>query len=122
MKYYKATAPALILSTILVLGGVEPANAEHDLLAGKKIYDQTCVACHGANGNGTIPGAPDFSREHGVLAQSDEILLKHLLKGFQGNGSPMAMPAKGGNEDLTIKDLRNVLRYLHQKFHYKSYN
>ena len=34
----------------------------------------------------------------------------------------MAMPAKGGNDDLTIKDLRDVLIYLHEKFHYKSYN
>ena len=42
---------------------------------------------------------PDLSRDDGVLTQSDEILLKHLLHGFQSPGSPMAMPAQGGNDD-----------------------
>ena len=30
-------------------------------LTGEEIYKQTCVACHGANGQGAVPGAANFS-------------------------------------------------------------
>ncbi len=122
MKYYRATVATFILTVITVLGGIDPANAKEHTLAGEEVYNQTCVACHGANGNGTVPGAPDFSRKGGVLAKPDEVLLKNMLNGFQSSGSPIAMPAKGGNEDLTVKDLRKVLNYLRSRFHQKSFN
>ena len=93
-----------------------------DPAAGEEIYNETCIACHGEDGAGEVPGAPDFAEPDGVLSQSDEILLRHILDGFQSEGSQMAMPAKGANEDLTIKDLRDVLSFMHQKFHYKFYD
>lgn len=89
--------------------------------AGEEIYNQTCVACHGEKGKGTVPGAPDLTKTQGVLAQSDTVLLEHILSGFQSSGSPLAMPAKGANQDLTIRDIQNVLDYLHQHFHYRTY-
>lgn len=89
---------------------------------GEHIYHQTCVACHGADGKGTVPGAPDFTKEAGTLVQSYETLLKHMLNGFQSPGSPMAMPPKGGQEALTVEDLRQVLAYLHQRFHWRTYH
>ncbi len=88
---------------------------------GEAIYNQTCVACHGEDGKGVIPGAPDLTKNEGALTKPYETLLKHILDGFQSPGSPLAMPAKGGNETLTIKDLREVLAYLHQKFHWRTY-
>ena len=30
--------------------------------SGEEIYAQTCVACHGADGKGALPGVPSFSR------------------------------------------------------------
>ncbi len=117
----RSVSVALVLAIGLMSGIPTNATANGNPRAGEAVYNQTCVACHGENGKGEIPGIPDFSRDDGVLTLSDEILLKHLLHGFQSQGSPMAMPAKGGNDDLTIKDLRDVLVYLHQKFHYKSY-
>lgn len=89
--------------------------------AGERIYNQTCVACHGGNGKGTIPGAPDFTKERGVMFQSNAVLLDHILNGFQSAGSQMGMPAKGANEDLTTSDIKNVLDYLRQHFHYETY-
>lgn len=89
--------------------------------AGEAIYNQTCVACHGANGKGTVPGAPDFTKKRGVMYQSDTVLLDHILNGFQSAGSPLEMPAKGANDALTIADLKNVMDYLHQNFHYRTY-
>lgn len=81
-------------------------------LTGEAIYNQTCVACHGADGKGAMPGVPDLSRKDGPLAKSDEKLLKRIIEGFQSPGSPMAMPAKGGNPSLTDQDIREVLSFL----------
>ena len=88
-----------------------------DPKAGEKIYNETCVACHGEDGKGTIPGAPDLNqRGEGVLSKSHEVLAKHIKDGFQTPGAPIAMPPKGGNPDLTDADIENVHAYLHQQF------
>lgn len=85
-------------------------------LSGKDIYNQTCVACHGANGAGAIPGTPDFTSPGGALSKSDEELITSITVGFQSPGSPMAMPAKGGNPDLNAADVAAVLGYLRESF------
>jgi mono/diheme cytochrome c family protein len=81
--------------------------------SGESIYKQTCVACHGPNGEGAIPGVPKFNER---LSKSDDVLLTNIKNGFQSEGSPMAMPAKGGNASLTDADLQEVLLYLRQNF------
>ena len=85
-------------------------------LSGKDIYSQTCVACHGANGTGAIPGTPDFTRPGGPLSKSDDELVHNISAGFQSRGSSMAMPAKGGNPDLNAADVTAVLVYLRESF------
>jgi len=107
MRYGK-----LIFVGSLLLGSTTHA-AE---LSGKAVYDGTCVACHGPDGKGAIPGAPNFTEKNGPLAKPDGLLKKHILEGFQSTGSPMAMPPKGGNPSLTGADIDNVLRYLRSRF------
>ncbi len=85
-------------------------------LSGKDIYLQTCIACHGADGKGTVPGASDFSRPEGPLSQSDEVLVQHITDGFKSKGSPMAMPPKGGNSSLNNDDIQAVLKYIREHF------
>jgi len=89
-------------------------------LTGQAIYKQTCVACHGANGQGTVPGAANFTDEKGVLSKSDSVLLAHIINGFQSPGSPMAMPPRGGNPKLTDDDLKQTLAYIRQTFGQKK--
>jgi len=111
---------ALILSAVIIGASTciavafdkVGANIEH----GKKIYDETCVACHGANGKGEVPGAPDFTKKHGRLAEPDQTLFDHVKDGFRSSGSPMAMPSKGGNPDLSDQDIKDVLGYMHHDF------
>lgn len=85
-------------------------------LGGEAVFNQTCVVCHGANGKGTVPGAPDFTSASGPLAKSDDVLIRHILEGFQSPGSPMSMPARGGNPKLTPADLQAALEYIRQTF------
>ncbi len=83
---------------------------------GEKIYQQTCIACHGADGKGALPGAPNFADKSGPFSKPDSELLRNIIQGYQGPGSPMAMPPKGGNPGLTRQDLRQVLVYMRKEF------
>tara|TARA_R110001592_G_scaffold148073_3_gene372719 strand:- start:10105 stop:10728 length:624 start_codon:yes stop_codon:yes gene_type:complete len=93
-----------------------PSVGDGSSLTGKAIYDQTCVACHGANGKGAIPGVPDLTKSDGRMSQSDDVLLVNIVRGLQSPGSTMAMPPKGGNADLSENDLRAVIGYLRSSF------
>jgi len=87
-----------------------------DTAAGKAVFSQTCVACHGADGTGTIPGVKDFSAKDSPLSKSDEELVNNITNGFQSPGSFMAMPPKGGNPALTEADIKAVLVYIRATF------
>ena len=91
-----------------------------DAAKGKAVYDGTCIVCHGANGKGEIPGTPDFTKASGPLSQDDAVLIDHISNGFESPGAAMPMPARGGNENLSDKDISNVLAYLHEKFGHKK--
>lgn len=47
--------------------GLDHANSE-------ALYRQTCIACHGADARGALPGVPDFTADGGRLAKPDEVL------------------------------------------------
>lgn len=102
-----------IVQTVAFNGGSAPVSSA---FSGAEVYTQSCIACHGANGKGTVPGAPDFTQANGRLSQSDEVLLRNMSQGVQSPGSPMAMPPKGGNSSLTEADLQAVLVYLRETF------
>lgn len=83
---------------------------------GKSVYERTCVACHGADGKGTLPGVGALGGKTGRLAKSDAVLLKSILEGTRTPGSPMAMPPKGGDPTLTEGDAAAVLQYMRNAF------
>ena len=84
--------------------------------SGRRIYESTCVACHGADGEGTLPGVPDFTDPSGRLSKPDGELIEAMVNGVQGPDSPLAMPPKGGNPALTRDDLERVLHYMREEF------
>ena len=107
-----------VLSLGLVMVGVLLAHgAQADpLVRGREVYEGTCSACHGADGSGALPGVPVLTAHDSPLANPDEVLVERMMNGFQSPGSPMAMPAKGGNPSLTEEDIRAVLGYLRAEF------
>ena len=95
------------------------AVADDDTTAvsvGRVIYSQTCIACHGTNGKGAIPGVADLTKGDGALSKPDEALLNSITEGFQSPGSALAMPPRGGNPTLTEEDVEAVLAYLRAEF------
>lgn len=84
--------------------------------AGEKLYNSTCVACHGANGKGKLPGVPDFTKSDGRLTKSDDVLVTNIMEGFKSPGSSMAMPAKGGISSLTKEQAGAIVQYMRQAF------
>lgn len=95
---------------------VAPAGAAGNPVRGAQVYQETCVACHGANGKGALDGVPDLTGPAGRLAQTDDVLLRHMMDGFQSPGSLMPMPPRGGNPDLSDQDMRDVLAHMRKNF------
>jgi len=78
---------------------------------GKRIFQNRCVACHGADGtgmNGTL--AADFVNDKTRLAKSDEVLLLSIENGVPGT----TMVAWGAMVDEQQR--RDVLAYIRATF------
>lgn len=105
-----------VLTFVPLLAFSEDMPVAADTSVGEAVYSQTCVACHGANGKGAIPGVADFTEKDGSLSKADVELIKNITEGFQSPGSFMAMPPNGGNPGLTEDDVKAVLAYLRTTF------
>jgi cytochrome c5 len=78
-------------------------------LGGEEVYNQACVACHGAG----IAGAPkhgDKAAWAARIAQGADTLHKHAIEGYQGKAG--FMPAKGGRTDLSDQSVINAVDYM----------
>ncbi|MFZ5635589.1 MAG: c-type cytochrome [Pseudomonadota bacterium] len=102
MKYVAMTSLALILCVPSAVGMAADGQA---------LYRSSCIACHGDRGQGALPGVPNLLKS-GRLSKTDAELIDSIMKGMQTKGSPMAMPAKGGNAKLTEVDAQALVRYL----------
>ena len=91
------------------LAGPAAAPAAAVDLAGEAVYNQACVACHGAG----VAGAPKFGDKAAWaprIAQGMDTLHQHALNGFQGKSG--FMPPKGGRTDFTDQSVMNGVDYM----------
>jgi len=107
-----AVSSSVNSSTSNLAAAAQTVNADD----GKVVFEQTCIACHGGDGKGAIPGVPDFTAKGGLLTKSDAELIDNITNGFQSPGSFMAMPPKGGNPGLSDADVAAVLAYIRAAF------
>lgn len=108
LRWYRRGAGALVAS-VAAAGALAAPD-------GKAVYERTCIACHGADGKGRLPGVPPLGGPTGRLAKSDAVLIKSIMDGVQSRGSPFAMPPKGGDAKLTEEDAAASLQYIRTKF------
>lgn len=87
-----------------------------DSARGQAVYAQACVACHGADGRGKLPGTPDLTKKGGVLTKAHAELQDHIIRGFKSPNSRMAMPPRGGKPGLTDQDIKDVHTFMHKAF------
>lgn len=109
-------AAAFVSAAAVPQASADCSSITGDWQAGRRVYQSTCIACQGRDGRGAVAGAPDFTKNGGVLAKPHQVMVDHIKNGFREPGAPMAMPPKGGNASLTDQDLDNVHAYLHHQF------
>jgi cytochrome c5 len=103
-----AAAPTEIAAAKTVEVAMAPAAAPAKI-DGKAIYDQACVACHGAG----IAGAPKLGDKAAWaprLKQGMPLLYEHSIKGFTGKGG--MMPPKGGRMDFSDDQVKAAVDYM----------
>lgn len=98
------------------MGHVGTTTTESAGISGKQVYESNCLACHGANGKGSIPGVPDFTDKNGRLSKSDSELLNNIITGILSQGGSMPMPPRGGNSQLSDADLNAALKFIKASF------
>jgi len=82
--------------------GDEPAHAGID---GEAIYNQVCMACH-MTGAAGAPIRGEADQWSARMEQGIETLYDHSINGFN------AMPAKGGNPNLSDDEVKAATDYL----------
>lgn len=76
--------------------------------AGDAVYNATCAACH-ASGAAGAPKTGDNGAWSARIGQGYETLVKHAVEGIR------AMPAKGGNPDLSELEVARAVVFMANK-------
>ncbi|MGH8752247.1 MAG: c-type cytochrome [Burkholderiales bacterium] len=104
----KATAALVITGVLAVLPALaETGSQPGDPAKAQSIVTQICAACHGADGNSTIPANPNLA------GQYPDYLTKQLLSFKSGERKSTVMNGMVAN--LTPEDLRNLGAYFSEK-------
>lgn len=100
----------LTKNTSLIIGAatsllVACSKTDPDIEAGETVFNATCKVCHagGINGAPILGNAKMWSERQ---TQSLETLVSHAEDGYG------LMPAKGGNADLTRKEIEQAVKYM----------
>jgi len=87
-----------------------------DSADGAVLYNGSCIACHGPNGEGIEGLGKPFVGSDFINSSSDAEMLAFLLVGRPSddplNTTGIAMLPKGGNPSLTDDDLLDLVAYM----------
>lgn len=86
------------------------------IASGTKLFNTTCIACHGKEGVGMKGSGKTLVQNEFVKGLDDDSLLAFIKKGRDPgdpkNTTGVAMPPKGGNPALSDDDLLDIISYL----------
>ena len=107
-KIVAEVAPPAAQEAMATEGGAQPAAGVDPALMGKgkAIYEASCAACHGANGQGIPPVMPALA---GNANLKDAAMILNVVKNGRG-----AMPAVGAG--FTEEELKAVATYIRNSF------
>ena len=96
---------------------IDAANPQ--MINGKKVFIDNCIACHVINGEGISSMIPAFKDNGTIQGQSSESMTHILLNGSQGaitrfNPTGAAMPAFAWK--LTDTQIADVLTYIRNEW------
>lgn len=87
-----------------------------DVARGKRLYDASCIACHGQDLHGVPNLGRDLAAGRFTRDSSDSALLDMINRGRgpadPGFTGPVPMPPRGGRPDFSDADLRSILSYV----------
>ena len=83
---------------------------------GKDMYAESCQSCHASDGRGSMGWVPDLMEEQAWVTMDENDLFNELKLGVRKSGQRMRMPAKGGNPDLSDKNLMEIIHYMRKAF------
>jgi len=100
----------LVLQRIQPVGTVVLAEATgpKGMLTGEQVYGQVCKTCH-ETGLAGSPKLGDKAAWAKIVAQGDKISFEHAIAGIR------AMPAKGGNSELTDDEVKRAVVFMANK-------
>lgn len=86
------------------------------IASGTKLFNTTCIACHGPGGVGIKGNGKALAKNDFVRGLNDDALLAFVKRGRDPsdpkNTTGIAMPPKGGNPALSDDDLLDIIAYL----------
>lgn len=88
-----------------------PMLAVSVAVQGRDVFASTCAACHGPNGKGMQGLGKDLTVSDFVAGKTDDGLRQFIIEG-RPDAKPVAMPPRGGRDDLTDDDFKHVVVYL----------
>jgi cytochrome c5 len=103
--FKEPAAPAPAAAAKPAPAGAAPAKVAAAASDGKKVYESTCIACHGIG----VANAPKFGDKKAWaphLMHGIEHLYENALKGLN------AMPPRGGNLTLSDADVKAAVDYM----------
>ena len=78
-------------------------------LSGPQVYNEACIACHGAG----IAGAPTLTDSENWaprIEQGLDVLRQHAIEGYTGSAG--YMPPKGARLDLSDQEVYDAIDYM----------
>lgn len=77
-------------------------------MSGPQVYNEACIACHGA-GIGGAPVLGDAASWGDRIAKGNDVLNQNAINGFTDAGY---MPPKGGRLDLSDQEIIDAVSYM----------
>jgi cytochrome c553 len=97
LRYAFVAATAVMSTAAFAQEAAQPAGAKPDMAKVQQTATQVCAACHGADGNSSLPANPNLA---GQIADYITLQLGHFKTGVRVNPTMQAMAATLGDADM----------------------